>query len=96
LGSCSFPVQAVRGKGKFSIHQLADNVLNTVEIRFCCGKCWCDFLAFKMQRSKSSSAKQARLSLNQRREIVMDSDSDEAQYNISGMEDEEMEPRPPS
>ena len=30
------------------------------------------------------------------REFVMDSDSDEAQYNTSGTEDEEMEPRPPS
>ena len=51
----------------------------------------------KMQRSLSSCAKRARLlSVNQIREFVMDSDSDEAQYNTSGTEDEEMEPRPPS
>jgi hypothetical protein len=49
-----------------------------------------------MQRSKSSSAKRAHLSRNQIREIVMDSDSDEAHYNVSDTEDEEMEPRPPS
>jgi hypothetical protein len=49
-----------------------------------------------MQRSKCSSAKRARLSLNQIREIVMDSNSDEAQYNVSGTEDQEMEPRPQS
>ena len=49
-----------------------------------------------MQRSERSCAKRARLlSLNQIREIVMDSDSDEVQYDTSGMEDEEMEPRPP-
>ena len=49
-----------------------------------------------MQRSESSCSKRARmLSLNQIREIVMDSDSDEVQYNSSGTEDEEMEPRPP-
>ena len=48
-----------------------------------------------MQHSKSSCAKRARLlSLNQIREIVMDSDSDESQYNTSGMEDKEMGPRP--
>ena len=46
-----------------------------------------------MQRSERSCAKRARLlSLNQIREIVMDSDSDEVQYDTSGMEDEEMEP----
>ena len=51
----------------------------------------------KMQRSLSSCAKRARmLSMNQICEFVMDSDSDKAQYNTSGMEDEEMEPRPPS
>ena len=50
-----------------------------------------------MQHSKSSCAKRARLlSVNQIREFVMDSDSDEAQYNTSGTEDEEMEPCPPS
>jgi len=50
-----------------------------------------------MQPSEASCAKRARLlSLNQIREIVMDSDSDEAQYNTSGTEDEEMQPRPPS
>ena len=50
-----------------------------------------------MQRSLSSCAKRARLlSVNQIREFVMDSDSDEAQYNTSGTEDEEMEPHPPS
>jgi len=50
-----------------------------------------------MERSESSCAKWARqLSLNQIREIVMDSDSDEEQYDASGTEDEEMEPRPPS
>ena len=38
-----------------------------------------------MQRGERSCAKRARLlSLNQKREIVMDSDSDEAQYNASG------------
>ena len=57
----------------------------------------CVFLVCKMQRSEHSCAKQARmLSLNQIREIVTDSDSNEAQYNASGMEDEEMEPSPPS
>ena len=57
----------------------------------------CVFLVCKMQRSQSKCAKRAcLLSLNQIREIVMDSDSDEAQYNTSGTEDEEMEPRPPS
>ena len=50
-----------------------------------------------MERSESSCAKWARqLSLNQIREIVMDSDSDEEQYDTSGTEDEEMEPRRPS
>ena len=50
-----------------------------------------------MQRSESSCAKRAcLLSLNQIREIVMDSDSDKVQYNTSGTEDEEMEPHPPS
>jgi hypothetical protein len=49
-----------------------------------------------MPRGKSLCAKRARLlSLNQIREI-MDSDSDESQYNSSGTEDEEMEPHPPS
>ena len=49
-----------------------------------------------MESSDSSCAKRARqLSLNQIREIVMDSDSDEEQYDISGMEDEEIEPCPP-
>ena len=57
----------------------------------------CVSLVCKMQRGQSKCAKRARLlSLNQIREIVMDSNSDEAQYNTSGMEDEEMEPRPPS
>jgi hypothetical protein len=52
---------------------------------------------FKMERSLSSCAKWARmLSVNQIREFVMDSDSDEAPYNTSGMKVEEMEPRPPS
>ena len=47
------------------------------------------FLVCKMQCSERLFAKWARLlSLNQIREIVMDSDSDEAQYNASGMEDE--------
>ena len=58
----------------------------------------CVFLVCKMQmqRSEPSCAKRARLlSLNQILEIVMDSNSDEAQYNTSDMEDEEMEPRPP-
>jgi len=51
----------------------------------------------KLQRSLSSCAKRARLlSVNQIREFVMDSDSDESQYNTSGTEDEEREPRPPS
>ena len=36
------------------------------------------------------------LSLNQIREIVIDSDSDKEQYDTSGMEDEEMAPRPSS
>jgi hypothetical protein len=36
------------------------------------------------------------LSPNQTHEIVMDSESDEAEYNASGTEDEEVEPRPPS
>jgi len=59
------------------------------------GGCVC--LVCKMQRSESSCAKRARLlSLNQICEIVMDSDSDEAQCNTSGTEDEEMEPCPPS
>ena len=50
-----------------------------------------------MQRGETSRAKRVRLlSLNQIREIVMDSDSDELQYNASSTEDEEMEPRPPS
>jgi len=50
-----------------------------------------------MERSESSCAKWARqLSRNQIREIVMDSDSDEEQYDTSGTEDEEMESRPPS
>ena len=50
-----------------------------------------------MQHSESSCAKWARLlSLNQIREFVMDSDSDKAQYNTSGTEDEEMESRSPS
>jgi len=50
-----------------------------------------------MQRSESSCAKRAcLLSLNQIREIVMDSDSDKVQYNTSGTEDEEMESNPPS
>ena len=57
----------------------------------------CVFLVCKMQRSERLCAKRARLlSLNQIREIVMDSDSDEAQYNASGTEDEEIEPCPPS
>jgi len=50
-----------------------------------------------MEHSESSCAKRARhLSRNQIREIIMDSDSDEEQYDTSGTEDEEMEPRPPS
>ena len=50
-----------------------------------------------MQRGETLRAKRARLlSLNQIREIVMDSDSDESQNNASSTEDEEMEPRPPS
>ena len=50
-----------------------------------------------MERSEFSCAKRARqLSLNQIREFVMDFDSDEEQYDTSGTEDEEMEPRPPS
>jgi hypothetical protein len=50
-----------------------------------------------MQRGESSRAKRARLlSLNQIREIVMNSDSDKSQYNSSSTEDEEMESRPPS
>ena len=50
-----------------------------------------------MERSEFSCAKRARqLSLNQIREFVMDSDSDEEQYDTSGTEDEEMEPRQPS
>ena len=54
-------------------------------------------LVCKMQHSERLCAKWARLlSLNQIREIVMDSDREEAQYNASGPEDEEMEPCPPS
>ena len=50
-----------------------------------------------MERSEFSCANRARqLSLNQIREFVMDSDNDEEQYDTSGTEDEEMEPRPPS
>ena len=50
----------------------------------------------QMQRSECSCAKRAHLlSLNKIREIIMDSDSNKVQYNASGMEDEEMEPRPP-
>jgi len=50
-----------------------------------------------MERSESSCAKRARqLSLNKIREIIMDSESDEEQYDTSGTEDEEMEPHPPS
>jgi hypothetical protein len=50
-----------------------------------------------MERSEFSCAKRARqLSLDQIREFVMVSDSDKEQYDTSGMEDEEMEPRPPS
>ena len=59
----------------------------------------CVFLVCKMQmqRSEHSCAKRAHLlSLNQIREIIMDSDSNKVQYNASGMEDEEMEPCPPS
>ena len=49
-----------------------------------------------MQHSECLCAKRAHLlSLNQIHETVMDSDSDEAQYNASGTEDEEMEPCPP-
>jgi hypothetical protein len=49
----------------------------------------CVFLVCKMQPSEASCAKRALLqSLNQMREIVMDSDSDEMQYNTSGTEDE--------
>jgi hypothetical protein len=56
----------------------------------------CVFLVRKMQRSKSSCAKRARLmSQNQIREMVLDSDSDEVQCDTLGTEDEEMEPRPP-
>jgi hypothetical protein len=43
-----------------------------------------------VKNAKSSSAKRARLSRNQIREIVMDSDSDETQYNVSGTVDEEV------
>ena len=47
------------------------------------------FLVCKMQCSERLCAKRAHLlSLNQIREIVVDSDSDEVQYNASGMEDE--------
>ena len=57
----------------------------------------CVFLVCKMQRSERSCAKRAHLlSLNQIHEIVMDSDSDKAQYSASGTGDEEIEPCPPS
>src|SRR5215471_7434858 len=50
-----------------------------------------------MKRSGSLCSKRAgMLSRNKIRELIMDSDSDEAPYNSSGTEDEEMEPRPPS
>ena len=46
-----------------------------------------------MQRSEAPCAKRVRLlTLNQIHGIVTDSDSDEAQYNTSGMEDEEVKP----
>ena len=50
-----------------------------------------------MERGEASRAERARLlSPNQIREIVMDSDRDEAEYNVSSTKDEEAEPRPPS
>jgi hypothetical protein len=50
-----------------------------------------------MQCGEASCAKRARmLFLNQISEIVMDSDSDEVEYNTSDTEDEEVEPCSPS
>ena len=55
----------------------------------------CVFFVCKMQHGEALCAKWARLlSLNQICETVMDSDSNEAQYNTSATEDEEVEPRP--
>jgi hypothetical protein len=50
-----------------------------------------------MECREASRAKRARLlSPNEIREIVMDSDSDEAQCDASSKQDEEVEPRQPS
>jgi hypothetical protein len=50
-----------------------------------------------MERREASRAKRARLlSPDQIREIVMDSDSDEAQCDTYSKDDEQVEPRPPS
>ena len=56
----------------------------------------CVFLVCKMQRGEVLCAKWTHLlSLNQIRETVMDSGSNETEYITSGMEDEEVEPHQP-